>query len=573
MKGKQPSFVNGAKRAPASPPVYRPQPIPKVLQQKVAPVQRPKPGQPVVPPVVPRLASPTTPVQAKRLVEQRKPPVAPPVYKPQPVPKVLQRKTIAPPSAANLVNAKRGLPASKPPVAPRANQVRPAAPIVQPKKTPQPLRPVKAGAPIRSATIQRKIDYSTSYLGQQARDREDLIEQLVEEFGEANRARLTADVDSIIKAGPWWSMKEIMVRFRKLAADGSIPVHEKVSFASSRHAPSPRPLQDFSFTQVTWLIGVVGDLKFGPIRNLTVEDQHAEERFMVQVENAHRLKQLDLTSNPRIVITINNSPCFAKCSTRLAAWVKHWGLTRVTIYFGHPYDGQREFGIAINRLQTAGIRVHGIDLSQERSDEALTARARKALVKLGGGLRSAKENEWYKSDDESSGSDADGESSSGEEDEDISIPTRGRARAASSASSASADSAASKRERSRSRDGEREKERAMRRSRRSARSKSPGKRSEGGGGGGRGRSRTPKPRGRPPRRAAAAAAAVMVGSGIITFSTWAEADYRLLRRGQRIRITNHVPDISDRIFELTEDYDPSRMEYPEVGRFVRWINQ
>lgn len=37
---------------------------------------------------------------------------------------------------------------------------------------------------------------------------------------------------------------------------------------------------------------------------------------------------------------------------------------------------RRRHGRCIKRLQTAGIRVHGIDLSKERSDEALTVRER-----------------------------------------------------------------------------------------------------------------------------------------------------------------------------------------------------
>lgn len=57
------------KKLPVAPPVYRPQPVPKVLQRKVA---GPQPS--------------ARPAQPKR------PPVAPPVYRPQPVPKVLQPK-------------------------------------------------------------------------------------------------------------------------------------------------------------------------------------------------------------------------------------------------------------------------------------------------------------------------------------------------------------------------------------------------------------------------------------------------------------------------------------------------
>jgi hypothetical protein len=55
-------------KTPAAPPVYRPQPVPKVLQRKEATVQSP-------PAVGPKHT-----------------PAAPPVYRPQPAPKVLQAK-------------------------------------------------------------------------------------------------------------------------------------------------------------------------------------------------------------------------------------------------------------------------------------------------------------------------------------------------------------------------------------------------------------------------------------------------------------------------------------------------
>jgi hypothetical protein len=63
----------------------------------------------------------------------------------------------------------------------------------------------------------------------------------------------------------------------------------------------------------------------------------------------------------------------------------------------------------------------------------------------------------------------------------------------------------------------------------------------------------------------------MQPSQVIDIATWQEASYRAFRRGQRIRITNHQYDISDRIFELKEDYDPSQMEYPEINGFVRRV--
>src|SRR5215211_1788896 len=80
----------GIKR-PVAPPVYRPQPVPKVLQRKTAPGQNPPPAQPphrpVAPPVYRPHAQPAI-AQAKmaRPARNKAHPVAPPVYRPQPKP-------------------------------------------------------------------------------------------------------------------------------------------------------------------------------------------------------------------------------------------------------------------------------------------------------------------------------------------------------------------------------------------------------------------------------------------------------------------------------------------------------
>ena len=67
----QPKTAPGSNR-PVAPPVYRPQPVPKVLQRKTSPGQNPHPAQP----------------------PHR--PVAPPVYRPQPKPAIAQAKVAVP---------------------------------------------------------------------------------------------------------------------------------------------------------------------------------------------------------------------------------------------------------------------------------------------------------------------------------------------------------------------------------------------------------------------------------------------------------------------------------------------
>lgn len=108
MKPKRPLAT-----APTAPHVYRPQPVPRVLQRKSALPQPPKP------------ALATRPVSV-----QRKLPAAPPVYRPNIVPKVLQTKQ-APFTAK--VQVKRG-------------------PVIQPKTQ---SNPSTANSPAARSVIQR----------------------------------------------------------------------------------------------------------------------------------------------------------------------------------------------------------------------------------------------------------------------------------------------------------------------------------------------------------------------------------------------------------------------------------
>lgn len=82
--------IQQARKAPAAPPVYRPQPAPKALQRKAA-----------APP---------------HMGANQRLPVAPPVYRPQPVPKVLQRKGAGAPQRPPQVRP------NPPPVAPPASR-------------------------------------------------------------------------------------------------------------------------------------------------------------------------------------------------------------------------------------------------------------------------------------------------------------------------------------------------------------------------------------------------------------------------------------------------------------------
>jgi hypothetical protein len=100
---QQKAAISPVRTHPTAPPVYRPQPLPKVLQRKAA------------------LPTPPSPVQTQRT------PIAPPVYRPQPLPRVLQRQV------AGNQRAQINQLHPQPVVAPPANHRPTPGKIVQPK--------------------------------------------------------------------------------------------------------------------------------------------------------------------------------------------------------------------------------------------------------------------------------------------------------------------------------------------------------------------------------------------------------------------------------------------------------
>lgn len=89
---------------PVAPAVYRPQPVPKVLQRQTAAGQSPKvshaSGSPVAPPVYrPQIKPPIAQRKTAGAAQLRTPPLAPPVYRPPAKPSAVQQKSPRPTNA------------------------------------------------------------------------------------------------------------------------------------------------------------------------------------------------------------------------------------------------------------------------------------------------------------------------------------------------------------------------------------------------------------------------------------------------------------------------------------------
>ncbi len=164
-------------------------------------------------------------------------------------------------------------------------------------------------------------------------------------------------------------------------------------------------VKDFSNTQRTMLIGSVGTNAFPPMRNIKKSQKggagvgkHAEKIFVDKIEEL----EIDLESNPRVIITINNSPCNAKCAKMLARWVKKNKLTNVTIYFANPYGfnknvkkNEDEFVLARRTLEKAGIELKDFDptlyINEANKKSLYKGRKSKKLSALGEAFKSLKD--------------------------------------------------------------------------------------------------------------------------------------------------------------------------------------
>ena len=115
-----------ARQKPVAPPVYRPQPTPRVLQRKTHVAVGTAPPRQQSPASAARQQPHKPAPAAAAAIQPKKPPTAPPVYRPQPTPKVLQTKSALPAQAPRASGPGCRHPSPGRPAA------RPGAPAVQP---------------------------------------------------------------------------------------------------------------------------------------------------------------------------------------------------------------------------------------------------------------------------------------------------------------------------------------------------------------------------------------------------------------------------------------------------------
>ena len=261
-------------------------------------------------------------------------------------------------------------------------------------------------SPVHNSLIQCVIDFSKKSKQVPVENIEQMVVYFVKKYGESHREYITDKINKIQNNHISWSPYDV---YRSFLED-KLPVFSEVEFGEHSSKPTlpGSSLEDkeryaavnqFGFNSVTRLVGDVGTLRF-ETRNSTDDDLHAEEVFIDLVTRSG----VQLKKKTVINITINNSPCAAKCSVFLANWVKKNKLQKVTIHFANPFGSDEEFSAAMTTLQNVGIRIHGflpLDNIGSDTDEEIEPEYRTRFDKMATKLKSAKANKLYASDGES----------------------------------------------------------------------------------------------------------------------------------------------------------------------------
>lgn len=275
-------------------------------------------------------------------------------------------------------------------------------------RTPRPAQAAGGAAP-----IQRKIDYtSTSVKFGDVRDRAGLIARAQVLFPLLpNVAELVDDIEG--QRGSW-SLGQVYAALSARSAAIPVPLASGERDASILLPSNPKHRRDFGFTTRTRARGRV-DRDGGeplPLRESTQVSKtfHAEDDVMEQLDKL--LAKGEIDPGDTIHITINNSPCGARCAPNLARWFQANWTGRMIIRYANPHGKLDEFIQAREVLQAAGIEVESFPAERHVDGLSSKQQAKFRGMKL---RRKTYRAEWNRTheDDQSSDSDAEPDVSRG----------------------------------------------------------------------------------------------------------------------------------------------------------------
>jgi len=220
-----------------------------------------------------------------------------------------------------------------------------------------------------SAPVQRIIKFGpTKKFGKgipEINDIKTLESAIAETFPRFKLQFITDRLDEIKRDGQTWSLAEIHTHFsgehKKLPPkditqefNGDIRLPEK-----------PNDQKNFLFTTRTRLNAKVkvGEKNYYTPEYTQSDKEHAEEHLKAYLEALITKKdgKVDI-ANGTLTITINNSPCFKKCSGILIDFKKAVWKGPMIIYFANPHgDIDSEFHVRRKEMFAAGITLRSFN--------------------------------------------------------------------------------------------------------------------------------------------------------------------------------------------------------------------
>jgi hypothetical protein len=237
--------------------------------------------------------------------------------------------------------------------------------------------------------LQRRINYSSpskSFGVDGIRNREELIAAIRSKFRLLSLSAVTALVDEIEVQDEVWTLNDVYRVCAQRNKEAPVPLSTSEQTGDIRLPSRDAHRNDFGFTTRTRLGGKIKRKKKKkqvplPESTQSSDTWHAEDDLMRHLDSLLERGEVD-PENDEIVITINNSPCLARCAANLAAWKrKHW-RGRIVIYFANPHGSEEDYIAARQMLRLAGIEVRSFEPLLFISANSLDVKQKKRFLAM-----------------------------------------------------------------------------------------------------------------------------------------------------------------------------------------------
>lgn len=219
------------------------------------------------------------------------------------------------------------------------------------------------------APVQRKIKFGvTKMYGKGAReinDIETLQSAVAEIFPRFKPAFIAEQIKEIVNDEETWSLANVYTHFSRLHKNLP-PKDITQEFNGDIRLPEkPNDRKNYLFTTRTRLNAKVkvGEKDYYTPEYTQTDKEHAEEQLKRYLEELITRKdgKVDIASG-KLIITINNSPCFKRCSGILITFKQETWKGEMIIYYANPHGNiDDEFHVRRKQMFAAGITLHSFN--------------------------------------------------------------------------------------------------------------------------------------------------------------------------------------------------------------------